>query len=252
MGFSAHSPLTFRQPTQRTLLIERFVRELGEGETSFDIFKTLRQLCVAYGFEWFAVASFQKNDQKTLKQRMIVTNWPPELVEKLSNTPGSARIPSFLRVRASCVPTMLLFNGPGGTPLEDEVFRLHRHYGQDFGLNIPLRKHFEFDGFVALSGSGEPPDDQIVMEVSFVCGYAHSLLNRLHSLNAPGVAVLNDKQVAILRLMANGLASNEIAAQVGLSGSTTNYHVKSLLTALSARTAAQAVYKAALAGILED
>lgn len=61
---------------------------------------------------------------------------------------------------------------------------------------------------------------------------------------------LTERQIAILRLLADGLSTDQIAVQIGISRNTVRYHIRSILAVLNARDRAHAIAIAMRLGIL--
>ncbi len=62
--------------------------------------------------------------------------------------------------------------------------------------------------------------------------------------------VLSERERAVLRLVADGLATKQIARQLGITERTVKFHVSSIMNKLGADTRAQAVAEAARRGLL--
>ena len=67
----------------------------------------------------------------------------------------------------------------------------------------------------------------------------------------PGSTQLTSRQLDVLRLLAKGRSTAEIAEELGLSQATVRNYIASLLTALGVHTRLQAVVAARKAGIIE-
>jgi DNA-binding NarL/FixJ family response regulator len=63
---------------------------------------------------------------------------------------------------------------------------------------------------------------------------------------------LTRRQLEVLRLLAEGKSTAQIAAELGLSRTTVRNYVANLLTALGVHSRLQAVVAARKAGILDD
>lgn len=62
--------------------------------------------------------------------------------------------------------------------------------------------------------------------------------------------VLTPRQLEVLRLLADGLSTREIAARLGLAGETARNHIRALLRELGAHSRLEAVVKAQRLGLL--
>jgi DNA-binding NarL/FixJ family response regulator len=63
---------------------------------------------------------------------------------------------------------------------------------------------------------------------------------------------LTKRQLEVLRLLAEGRSTAQIAAELGLSRTTVRNYIANLLTALGVHSRLQAVVAARKAGILDD
>jgi DNA-binding NarL/FixJ family response regulator len=60
---------------------------------------------------------------------------------------------------------------------------------------------------------------------------------------------LTDRELGVLRLVANGLSNKGIAAELYLSETTVKFHVRNIMRKLDAASRAEAVYKATRNGL---
>lgn len=72
----------------------------------------------------------------------------------------------------------------------------------------------------------------------------------LTQMRAPRRSALSARERAVLRLVADGLTSRQIARQLSITERTVKFHIRSLLNKLGAENRAQAVAKAAERGLL--
>jgi DNA-binding CsgD family transcriptional regulator len=61
---------------------------------------------------------------------------------------------------------------------------------------------------------------------------------------------LTERQIAILRLLADGFSTDQIAVEIGISRNTVRYHIRMILTVLKARDRTHAIAIAMRLGIL--
>ena len=72
----------------------------------------------------------------------------------------------------------------------------------------------------------------------------------MRSIHAPqGRSPLTDRELSVLRLVANGLSNRGIAAELYLSETTVKFHVRNIMRKLDAASRAEAVYKATRNGL---
>ena len=79
---------------------------------------------------------------------------------------------------------------------------------------------------------------------------ARSAAAMARSIHAPQArSPLTDRELNVLRLVANGLSNRGIGAQLHLSETTVKFHVRNIMRKLDATSRAEAVYKATQGGI---
>lgn len=72
----------------------------------------------------------------------------------------------------------------------------------------------------------------------------------LTQVKSPRRSTLSARELAVLRLVADGMTSKKIARQLSITERTVKFHIDSILNKLGAETRAQAVAKAAERGLL--
>ncbi|WP_127519618.1 helix-turn-helix transcriptional regulator [Mesorhizobium sp. Z1-4] len=240
---------SFHERSDVGIRIKKYANEFAEAKTGFDIFKNLKDLCSIYGFEWFSIASFPSPIEETYKLRVFVNNWHPELVERISAVPDFCSFVSVVQVRSSNIPIVLRFDDLSENTGERGINEIFQEYGHDFALFLPLRSLTEFNGSVALSGRGESPSAQVVMEVAYLCNHFHEPLNQIVKSRSSAVEKLSSTQISILQLLAEGHNSKELTGKLSISASTVSYHLRGALALLGAKTPAHAVAIACMKGL---
>jgi len=137
------------------------------------------------------------------------------------------------------------------------VLELNRQFAVTRGIVVPVKNVFGMVGLFALAFEGT--DLQLAD-----CWHQHGsgIMHRLHQLNLEilgrhartftrdFVPALSERQLQIIRLLARGLTSDELADELHLSIHTVNKHVASVKDQLSAKTAAQATAHAVKWGLI--
>lgn len=243
---------SFHEEGDVGLRIRKYASEFSNVKTGFEIFKSLKNLCPQYGFDWFSIASFPSAIEEPYKYRVIVNNWHPELVERISAIPNFGNFVSVVQVRSSNIPIVLRFDDLNESADERRINEIFQEYGHDFALFLPLRSLTEFNGSVTLSGRGESPSAQVVMEVAYLCNHFHEPLNQIVKSRSSAVEKLSSIQIAILHLISEGYTSKELTQKMNVSASTISYHLRGALALLGAKTPAHAVAIAYAKGILRS
>ena len=76
---------------------------------------------------------------------------------------------------------------------------------------------------------------------------AAAMVRSIHT--PPAQSPLTDRELGVLRLVANGLSNRGIGAQLHLSETTVKFHVRNVMRKLDATSRAEAVYKATRNGL---
>ena len=76
---------------------------------------------------------------------------------------------------------------------------------------------------------------------------AAAMVRSIHA--PPAQSPLTDRELGVLRLVANGLSNRGIGAQLHLSETTVKFHVRNVMRKLDATSRAEAVYKATRTGL---
>ncbi|MFN0264833.1 autoinducer binding domain-containing protein [Tepidamorphus sp. 3E244] len=233
-------------------VVERFLSELNESQTGYDLFKTLKQICEYYNFTTFAATRFRHREDERLKDRVLLTNWKPEFLEELS-AKTSMSLSLVQNVTNTAVPLVVDFRTnefPSG--MDRDFADIYLGHGVEFSIFFPLRSSGGFNGFVAFGGEGDMPAREAIMEIAYICGYVHRGLHLLVDVGHRERPKLTDTHKRIFRLLADGLTSAEIADRCGIARSTANYQIKAAISAIGARTSANAVAKAYSVDVLKD
>ena len=156
-------------------------------------------------------------------------------------------------------PTILIWNTQTWRSDKDLMYLLES-YPTMFGVTIPILTPDN-----AVRGSISFLRDYVVTvpellervfdfkQMLFATQYAldkemSSVLNQLTQVKD---IYLNQRQVEILRLLANGLATEEVAQALDIQLSTVNYHLRTIYQATNTNNRTTAVYRALKAGIID-
>jgi DNA-binding NarL/FixJ family response regulator len=118
------------------------------------------------------------------------------------------------------------------------------------GANGYLYKHLNSQEFLRALEGLQHGEAAISMKSATV------VIEKLSSLSAnpqpKSANALSEREVEILRLVANGDSNLSIAAKISISENTVKYHLKHILQKLNARNRTEAVSAAIQAGILKN
>ena len=243
-------PNTFTERTPRTGEIEALVSDLATCATGFDIFKCLRKIKDSHDFEWFSVAWNPDETRKYLKDRIILTNWSPELVEFLSDRNRLNNLVFVKEIWEAIIPLGLDFRARKGSDPENEIFDRYVEEGHHSMVIIPLRSRTGFNGYIAFSGKWDLPSTAGIMEIAYFCSFVHEAINRTIVNQQDMMAEMTNQQIDAIRMLAGGCSINRIAESLGMSPSGVNFHIQKAMSATGCKTRYALIAKCARAHIV--
>lgn len=228
--------------------INELLAKLQQARTGFEIFKCFRRVLGTFGFDWFAVVRLPEHEDEAFRNRVILTNWDPELIEAASEPGLTMKYPISERLRSATTPQVYalceLTAQMGDEPLQKLLFK----QGHLCSVFLPLHKPGGLVGYVSFSGKESNIGTNKLMALSYICAYAQEPLERITGAVKTEHNPLNDREMQVLQRLAHGETLNHISSQLGISVNTVNYHLRKAISTLGASTKIQAVGCAAKKG----
>ncbi len=139
------------------------------------------------------------------------------------------------------------------TAQQEGVLKAAKSFGLHDGLTIPFRGPAVQKAAVSMARSAPSRQSIDLDRLVAISNHFFGVYKRLFGLSAalPSMAVLSDREAAILVRAAHGRTDGEIASVLGIQPTTIHYHWKSIFLKLEASTRTQAVAYALRDGMIE-
>lgn len=215
--------------------------------TEYELLHLMRRLIGRYGFGHFMIARLPLAEQQRFSERLVLSNWPSELVRQYDACETFQASVLVERLRATKLPVT------GGAELLDvagkpaDAAMVHRLLAHpEMARHFAVQLHTSSgDPFVAmLSGRREPPVgvEQATLYLSLV--QLFECLERTFDTGSAAREKLSSREIECLRWAAAGKSSDEIAIILGISTYTVSSYFKSATRKLDAVNRMQAIARA--------
>jgi DNA-binding CsgD family transcriptional regulator len=215
--------------------------------TEYELLHLLRRLIARYGFGHFMIARLPLAEQQRFSERLVLSNWPSELVRQYDACETFQSSVLVERLRATKLPVVggaELLDVAGKPVDEAMVHRLLSH--PEMARHFAVQLHTSSgDPFVAmLSGRREAPVgvEQATLYLSLV--QLFECLERTFDTGSSAREKLSSREIECLRWAAAGKSSDEIAIILGISTYTVSSYFKSATRKLDAVNRMQAIARA--------
>ncbi|QRM56560.1 LuxR C-terminal-related transcriptional regulator [Sinorhizobium sp. BG8] len=221
---------------------------LDAVQTEYEVLRLMRQCTSHFNFTHFLVARLPTNDQQRFSERLMVSNWPVELVRKYDALGTFHASKLFAEVTMTKRPVIgdgqLLAPRDPSDSRRQEVLELAEEHG--FGGCVAFLLH---------STGGEP---HVMLyagqrevaeraEMAFLYYASVQLFECQERTSIAGLATrekLSSREIECLRWAAAGKSSDEIAIILGISVYTVSSYFKSATKKLQAVNRMQAIASA--------
>ncbi len=198
----------------------------------------LDELLMNFGLHFYLVSMFPEVDRNGLLDNLIVTNWPPGLLERYEATDMFSQSRIVAKLKESVLPVsseQLLFARAHQERVGSRLVGVF--YDDGFACNIGVSLHDAKRQQYLIMLSGSDCSGAQLAKVVF------DLMTALDGLTHGSAAAyrLSKRELECLRWSAAGKSSEEIAVILGLSGYTVTGYLKSAITKLGVTTRVQAV-----------
>ncbi len=234
--------------------ITGFIASLRSCKTSYDVFGVMKGICKKYGYNSFIVLQLPNQMDLSLNDKIIVTNWHPELIRAYDFLELMAESPIIDHLRRSSLPLAFdieqIYTENGGRRT-NEVVELFKQYGQTNGFSLVCPGRHNDRGTVTYGGSGTRINDHQLAELGFLSLHIYDRLIEITKTDPVDECILTGREKDCLVWTAAGKTSSETAQILGISENTVNHYLSAAAAKLGATNKAHAVVKAIKQGILD-
>ena len=230
------------------------VDRISDCKTSYDILRLTREIAKSYGFAYFSIIRLPNADERNLSALSIISNWPPDLINRYDQLGLLENSPVIGTLRRSTSPLVWRLEDinkdrPDGR--EDEVTTLFAAHGFHRGVYLPVQEASGERGAVSFSGTRDTPSKTELMELSYVSNLVYEKVAEIKKPAPTPDQVLSARERECLHWTASGKTSSEIATILALSEHTVNHYLSAACQKLTATNRAHAVARAIRAGLLD-
>ena len=214
-------------------------------QTEYEVLHLMRRCASHFNFSHFLVSRFPANDRQGFAERLLVSNWPAELVRKydaagvfhtsrLATDAGATKLP----VHGDAT---LLAPAEGGNAETGEAIALASSYGLAGSTAFLLHSTAADPYLMVFSGTRPPLARAELADLYYTAVQLFECLERTFSTVTTGREKLSSREIECLRWAAAGKSSDEIGIILGISAYTVSSYFKSAARKLQAVNRMQAI-----------
>ncbi len=214
-------------------------------QTEYEVLHLMRQCANHFGFSHFLVARFPANDRQRFSERLLVSNWPADLVRKYD----AMNLFHVSRLALDTGVTKLPVQGDGAllAPADwesaqaGEAIALAESHGLAASTAMLLHSTACDPYLMVFSGTRAPLVRAELSELHFAALQLFECLEKTFVTITANREKLSTREVECLRWAAAGKSSDEIAIILGISVYTVSSYFKSATRKLQAVNRMQAI-----------
>lgn len=214
-------------------------------QTEYEVLHLMRQCADHFCFSHFLVARFPVSEQQRFSERLLVSNWPADLVRKYDamNLFHVSRL--ALDTGATKLPVQgdaaLLAPADWESAQASEAIALARSYGLAASTALLMHSTTCDPYLMVFSGTRAPLTRAELSELHFSALQLFECLEKTFVAASTGREKLSSREIECLRWAAAGKSSDEIAIILGISVYTVSSYFKSVTRKLQAVNRMQAI-----------
>lgn len=232
----------------------KFLELINNAETTYDVFRSLKAMAIAFGYEKFIIFRLPGDDQIGLSDIAITTNWDPELIRTYDAIGLISSSPMMDKLKHSVLPVHWDIDSLNDGRREEKqqiATELFKDFGLLNGICVSVSDKNGIRGAFDLSGSRVPFKVDELMQLSFIAGYAFEKLMNFEGVGSKTNDQLTNRERECVYWTAAGKTSGEVGIILGISENTVNHYLSAAALKLGAVNKAHTVAKALRLGILE-
>lgn len=222
------------------------ITEIEACETNYDLFRILRILCAEYGCQHFMVSELPRDDDFSLQEQLIVSNWDPELIREFDLKQKTLFTSLFHALRAAVVPLYL--------DLPVQICEPQSTSASIAGATgpcvfFPVFDHAGHKGMIGFSMS-DIADEGRLVNLNFLCNFLFNHFMHIKKKTSVQHNTLSEREIQCLNWTALGKTSYEIGIILDISLNTVNHYINNASRKLNCVNKTHAVAKCVQNGII--
>lgn len=221
-----------------------FEKQIRECNSENDIYCLCNRMAHDFGFEYFLILDIPTGSDRELSKLSLITNWPKKLMacydeyELLKNSPVIAHL------RASTEPFVWTTAGITGERPEEErskarnLFESHDiHHGVYFSTHLTDGSI----GSVSFCGARPIENEALFLTLNYLASLVYERLARIRQDVQPSRDVLNELELTVLSMTADGVPPGEVCEKLGFSEQVLNLRFAQILHKMGAKNRMHAI-----------
>lgn len=234
--------------------VERFIRDLSNAKTQFDVFRFMKRIAEYFGARFFMVANMPPAQARSLANCSVITNWPAESLTEYDQASLLPTSPVFHRLRNTSVP--VVFDIPTiarerDSKTAERASEILTRYGLIRNVCCPVYDAASNRGAVTISGDMEELSFLDIVLLHHISAHVFNRLAEIRELDARVTETLTEREIECLNWTSAGKTSVEIAEIMGLSEHTINHYLNRATKKLDTVNRTQAVAKSLRLGLIK-
>ena len=220
------------------------VPQLQNCKTQFDVLRLLREVCTAFGYQYFFVVKAAAAEAASFSQAIVITSAPSELVQAHEAREPVSSNPLADILRQTGAPFEFRLDDPAmPVPADFRSFAegVSSSYNLDCAFVVPVYHPDHGPAAVLFVGKRAPLS---IAETAELALYGHLVHEKRHQVSAKPAkpdSPLTERERECLIWTSVGKTSVEIAQILGLSEHTVNHYLNNAARKFNAVNRTQAV-----------
>ena len=218
---------------------------IADVQTEYEVLHLMRRCARHFDFSHFLVSRYPVNGQQGFSERLVVSNWPAELVRKYDEAGVFHASRLVLDTGATKLPVRgdatLLAPVDGGNAETDAAIALATGHGLAGSVAFLLHSVAGDPYLTVFSGTRAPLARAELADLYYTAVQLFECLERTFSTVATGREKLSSREIECLRWAAAGKSSDEIGVILGISAYTVSSYFKGATRKLQAVNRMQAI-----------
>ncbi|MCF3638360.1 LuxR family transcriptional regulator [Rhizobium sp. TRM95111] len=217
---------------------------LESVQTEYEVLHLMRQCANHFGFSHFLIARLPEGEHHRFGERLVVSNWPAELVrgyDALGLFPSSRAVATLSATKRPVYGDRSFFAPPSAEgEAAGEAISLAERHGLVTSIAFQLHSTSGAPYILVFSGKRELARGELA-ELYFSAVQLFECLEKTFVVSGASREKLSSREIECLRWAAAGKSSDEIAIILGISVYTVSSYFKSATRKLEAVNRMQAI-----------
>lgn len=231
-----------------------FVDQVRTARTSYEMFKVIKSVCSEFGFTDFMVRKLPRTTDTELKNLVIISNWPTELLTAYDELDLMGTSPLTIALRKTSAPfcweigSVSKNRSEGKGEVARQLFESFGHYN---GIHIPVCDTKGMRIVVSFAGNRAPVQRDEMLELSYFSIHVSDQFDAITQTEQETKVHISSRELECLSWAACGKTTPEISIIIGISEHTVNHYLGTAASKLNAVNRTQAVAIAIKTGLLD-